>query len=118
MDKEDINQFADRIVNRCETVHISVLTTRNDSQLNCLEEINTLIDKIVNTLRDDPESAKFTCQSYLASCSSSDNINGSKVFETAVLGCTIDDQKRIYKRLQGLFDYIVHTTYAIESDND
>jgi len=118
VDKEDIGQFADRIVSRCDTVHINVHTTRNDSQLNCLEEINTLIDKIVSMLRDDPDSAKFTCESYLASCNPSENEGGSKVFEAAVLGCTLDDQKRIYKRLQGLFDYIVHTTYAVESDND
>lgn len=118
VDKDDIGQFADRIVSRCDTVHINVLTTRNDSQQNCLEEINTLIDKIVSMLRDDPDGAKSTCQSYLASCSSSETETGSKVFEAAVLGCTLDDQKRIHKRLQGLLDYIVHTTYAIESDNE
>lgn len=93
-------------------------TTRSDSQQNCLEEINTLIDKIVNTLKDDPDSAKFTCQSYIASCSPSDSEPGSKIFETAVLGCTLDDQKRIYKRLHGLLDYIVHTTNVTEFDNE
>jgi BCL2-associated athanogene 2 len=29
-----------------------------------------------------------------------------KNFETAILGCTLDDQKRVKKRLQGLLDYI------------
>lgn len=118
VDKEDINQFADRIISRCDTVNVSVHTTRSESQSNCLEEINTMIDKIVNTLKDDPDNAKATCQSYIASCSSMENESGSKVFETAVLGCTLDDQKRIYKRLQGLLDYIVHTTCVIEFDND
>lgn len=69
-------------------------------------------------LRDDPDGAKATCQSYLASCSPIENESGSKVFETAVIGCTLDDQKRVYKRLQGLLDYIVHTGYVIESDNE
>lgn len=118
VDKEDINQFAERIVNRCDTVNISVHTTRNESQLNCMEEINTMIDKIVGMLKNDPDSAKFTCQSYLASCSPLENETGSKIFETAILGCTLDDQKRIYKRLQGLMDYIIHTSYAIESDDN
>lgn len=77
-----------------------------------------MIDKIVSTLKIDPDSAKSTCQSYLASCSSSENEFGSKVFEMAVLGCTLDDQKRIHKRLQGLLDYIIHTSYVIESDDD
>lgn len=93
-------------------------TTRSESQQNCLEEINTMIDKIVNLLKDDPDSAKATCQSYIASCSSTDNTCGSKTFETAVLGCTLDDQKCIHKRLQGLLDYIVHTTYVIEFETD
>lgn len=118
VDKEDINQFADRIVSRCDTVNVSVHTTRSESQLNCLEEINTMIDKIVNSLKDDPDNAKATCQSYIASCSSMENESGSKVFEMAVLGCTLDDQKRVYKRLQGLLDYIVHTICVIEFDND
>lgn len=118
VDKEDISQYADRIVNRCDTVNINVHTTRSDSQMNCLEEINTMIDKIVGTLKEDPDSAKVMCQSYIDSCSSLENVTGSKIFETAVLGCTLDDQKRIFKRLQGLMDYIVHTAYVIESDND
>lgn len=118
VDKDDINQFADRIISRCDTVQINVHTTRDDGQQNCLEEINTMIDKIVSTLKDDPESAKFTCQSYLASCSSLENESGNKVFELAVLGCTLDDQKRIHKRLQGLLDYIIHTSYVIESDHE
>jgi len=118
VDKEDINQFADRIISRCDTVQINVHTTRDDGQQNCLEEINTMIDKIVSTLKNDPESAKSTCQSYLASCSSLENESGNKVFEMAVLGCTLDDQKRIHKRLQGLLDYIIHTSYIIESDHE
>lgn len=70
-------------------------------------------------LKDNPDNAKATCQSYIASCSPLDNDEtGSKVFETAVLGCTLDDQKRIFKRLQGLLDYIVHTSYTIETDSE
>ncbi|KAL5245284.1 hypothetical protein ACI65C_012694 [Semiaphis heraclei] len=107
VDKEDINQFANRIIDRCETVNIHVLTTRSESQQNCLEEINVMIDRIVNTLKNDPDNAKAICQSYIASCSPLENELGCKVFETAVLGCTLDDQKRIIKRLQGLLDYIV-----------
>jgi len=86
-----------------------VLTTRSDSQQNCLEEINKMIDRIVNSLREDPDNAKCMCQAYIASCSSSGNELGCKVFETAVLGCTLDDQKCIIKRLQGLLNYIIES---------
>lgn len=118
MDKEEISQFVDRIINRCDTVNINVHTTRNEVQQNCLEEVNTMIDKIVSTLKENPDEAKATCQSYIASCNSSENESGNKIFETAVLGCTLDDQKRIHKRLQGLFDYIIHTNYVVEFEDD
>ena len=39
-------------------------------------------------------------------CSSQNDGFSDKMFETAILGCTLDDQKRIKKRLQGLLDYI------------
>jgi len=39
-------------------------------------------------------------------CSSHGLGHSDKNFETAILGCTLDDQKRIKKRLQGLLDYI------------
>lgn len=44
-------------------------------------------------------------------CTSQNVGNSDKNFETAILGCTMDDQKRIKKRLQGLLDYIdkMHT---------
>uniref|UniRef100_A0A2S2NPC9 BAG family molecular chaperone regulator 2 n=1 Tax=Schizaphis graminum TaxID=13262 RepID=A0A2S2NPC9_SCHGA len=109
VDKEEIYQFANRIIDRCETVNISVLTTRSDSQQNCLEEINKMIDRIVKTLTEDPDNAKSMCQAYIASCSSSGNELGCKVFETAVLGCTLDDQKCIIKRLKGLLNYIIES---------
>jgi BCL2-associated athanogene 2 len=39
-------------------------------------------------------------------CSSHSTGHSDKIFETAILGCTLDDQKKIKKRLQGLSDYI------------
>lgn len=118
VDKEDINLFANRIINRCDTVNIKVHTTRNDSQQNCLEEVNIMIDKIVSSLRENPDFAKAVCQSYIASCNPVENESGCKIFESYVLGCSLDDQKRIYKRLKGLYDYIVHTTYVVEFNDD
>lgn len=59
----------------------------------------------MSTLKYNPEDAKSTCQLYLASCDLLETRNGSLNFETAVLGYTLDDQKRISKRLQGLLAY-------------
>lgn len=37
-------------------------------------------------------------------------------FESAVLGCTIEDQKRVKKRLHGLYSYFA--TYTVSSDRE
>lgn len=74
-------------------------------------QVNGLIDSLVVGLRDDPIGTRFRCASFMNACSSQSVGNSDKNFETAILGCTMDDQKRIKKRLQGLLDYIdkMHT---------
>lgn len=46
-------------------------------------------------------------------------ISDSK-FESAVLGCTIEDQKQIKKRLTGLFSYFKSTTrsFAVMEEDE
>lgn len=65
-------------------------------------------------VKEDPVNTKIRCQSYMNACSShvpeeeqstSSRLSCSDNFETAILGCTADDQKKIKKRLQGLLDY-------------
>lgn len=75
-------------------------------QEDALFQINHLIDGLVISLRTDPDGTKVRCQSYMNACSSH-YIHGitDKNFESALLGCTVDDQKRVKKRLQGLLNY-------------
>lgn len=62
-------------------------------------------------LRHDPLGTRQRCAAFMNACSSHGMGNCDKIFETAILGCTLDDQKRVRKRLQGLLNYIdkVHT---------
>lgn len=73
--------------------------------------MNGLIDSLVIGLKSDPCSTRNRCAAFMSACSSHGNDYSDKIFETAILGCTLDDQKRVKKRLQGLLDYIdkVHT---------
>lgn len=109
VDKEEITSFADRIINRCNTVCIKIITTRNEDQKKCLTKIDQLINNMVRTSMFNFDEAKNTCQLYLASCSPMENGIVHKDFETVILGCTLDDQKYIYKRLRGFMDYIEQT---------
>lgn len=65
-----------------------------------------MIDSLVIGLREDPGSTRQRCAEFMNACSSHSTGHFDKVFETAILGCTLDDQKRVKKRLQGLLDYI------------
>lgn len=86
-------------------MEICVRTVRNEMQEECLNQVNTFIDNLVIDLHDDPLIVKDRCTSYMAACGSkSEEVD--KNFENAVLGCSLDDQKRIRRRLQGLMNYI------------
>lgn len=105
-DADDVTRYADRIMNRCQTVEVRVLTQRDTMQEEALFQVNHLIDGLVVDLRNDHDAAKQRCVSYVNACSSI-MVEGimDKKFESALLGCTIDDQKRVKKRLQGLLSY-------------
>jgi len=67
--------------------------------------INHLIDEVIRF--GDPIGKRQKCQEYLAACSSTTTVTLlDKKFEGHLLGCTLDDQKRIKKRLEALLIYM------------
>ncbi|CAH2984459.1 unnamed protein product [Chilo suppressalis] len=107
-DKEDIVRYADRILARAMTVDVAVRTDRDAQQEEALHQVNMYIDQLVMSVHgDDAVVAHTRCQTYMNACTSHpDPSSGTdKNFESAILGCTLDDQKRVKKRLQGLLDY-------------
>ncbi|KAF5270212.1 hypothetical protein FQA39_LY08426 [Lamprigera yunnana] len=115
-EQDDVLHFADRIVNRCLTIDIKINTQRDKTQEDALHQINHLIDSLVVGMKTDPDIMQSKCISYLNSCSSQVQGIVDKNFESILLGCTIDDQKRVKKRLQGLHNYI--NKLDVTSDND
>ncbi|KAJ9577311.1 hypothetical protein L9F63_006150 [Diploptera punctata] len=105
-EREDVLHYAEHVANRCLTVDIMVKTTRDRTQEDSLHQVNSFIDGLVVGLRADPFGTKTRCLSFMNACSSHAQGATDKNFETAILGCTLDDQKRVKKRLQGLLDYI------------
>jgi BCL2-associated athanogene 2 len=69
-------------------------------------QVNMYIDQLVMSVHEDSVAAHARCQTYMNACTShADPRATDKNFESAILGCTLDDQKRVKKRLQGLLDY-------------
>lgn len=115
---DEIKCYAQRISNRLATVDISVKTVRDSAQEEALHQVNSLIDSLL-TVRD-RVLARQRCQTFLNACSVHEDPASSadleqvvdKKFETAVLGCTLDDQKTIKKRLQALMSYLNKQTVS------
>ncbi|XP_045777668.1 BAG family molecular chaperone regulator 2 isoform X1 [Maniola jurtina] len=107
-DKDDITRYADRILARAMTVEVAVRTDRDPQQEEALHQVNLLIDQLVVSVHEDTVIAHTRCQTYMNACTSQPDYSSGtdRNFETAILGCTLDDQKRVKKRLQGLLDYI------------
>lgn len=98
--------YAEHITSRCLTVDVHVKTARDGMQEEALHQVNSFIDSLVKNLPNDPFGTKNRCVAFMNACSSHAYGTADKNFETAILGCTLDDQKRVKKRLQGLLDYI------------
>ncbi|XP_032592023.1 BAG family molecular chaperone regulator 2 isoform X1 [Drosophila grimshawi] len=117
-EREEIMLYIQRVSARLGTVELNVRTVRDNSQEDSLSQINALIDTMIKM--GDPVISRQRCQIYLnACCSSTMDPSGrlgtvleadvgpiDKKFESALLGCTLDDQKNIKKRLQALMGYL------------
>lgn len=114
---EEINCYVQRISGRLATVELSVCTVRDRAQEDSLHMVNSLIDEIISS--SDAILSRLRCQQFLNACSTTDTTTyteldpsmcSDKKFENALLGCTLDDQKTIKKRLQALLDYLIKQT--------
>lgn len=115
---DEVNCYAQRITNRLSTVEIIVKTVRDGAQEDALHQVNSLIDTLLTI--NDRTVARQKCQTFLNACSMHDDPSCTleiepivdKKFEAAVLGCTLDDQKNIKKRLQALMTYLNKQTVS------
>ncbi|XP_035893424.1 BAG family molecular chaperone regulator 2 isoform X1 [Anopheles stephensi] len=117
-ERDEIKCYVQRISNRLGTVELNVCTVRDQAQEDSLHHVNSLIDLII--AGEDPVMSRQKCQQYLNACSTTDTsvyadfdpstISTDKKFESVLLGCTLDDQKTIKKRLQALLVYLTQQT--------
>lgn len=125
-EREEITCYIHRVNARLSTVELNVRTVRDYSQEDSLSQINALIDMMITM--GDPVLSRQRCQQYLNACCSASETGGvscgnmssfpetstldmdagpvDKKFESTLLGCTLDDQKNIKKRLHALMGYL------------
>ena len=106
-DREDIDVSSERILNRCKSVQVSVFTPRNEAQEKALEEVNKLIDGVTNKMKEDLNIARETVERYLNACCPDDEPGPiDQRFQSRVIECTADDQKKIRRKLRQLVEQI------------
>lgn len=106
-DHEDILAIADRLFTRCRAVEVSVLTPRNETQQKALEEVTKLIDNVTNKMSDDLNSAYESILRFLNACCPDDEPGPiDQRFQSRVIECTADDQKKIRRKLKNILEDI------------
>lgn len=99
---------------RTITVEVSVETIRNPQQQESLLRATQMIDEIVNKLLDDLEDSKSRLISLYGACTS-ETPSGAvdQKFQSVVIGCAIEDQKKIKRRLETLLRNIDNSEKSI-----
>ncbi|XP_035224226.1 BAG family molecular chaperone regulator 2-like isoform X2 [Stegodyphus dumicola] len=101
-EREEIEITALRLMNRTQTVEVSVTTPRNELQQQALDKVEKFYTDLQAYAETDPAGAKATLQSYINACLSDCKGAINQKFQAAVLECTADDQKRTRKKLESL----------------
>lgn len=111
--REEVECYVQRINGRLSTIELRVLTLRDPAQEESLHQVNQLIDELLLS-SSDHFNCRQKCQQYLNACSTNEphlddrnlQLVVDKKFEMALLGCSLDDQKRVKQRLHSLLIYL------------
>lgn len=102
-EREELTLTADRLMGRTLSVEISVGTIRNSQQEEALRKATSVIDEIVKKLLDDMASGRQRLLAMHAACvTEAPPVPIDQKFQAIVIGCALEDQKNIKRRLETL----------------
>ncbi|XP_018495327.1 BAG family molecular chaperone regulator 2 isoform X2 [Galendromus occidentalis] len=99
-EQEELMLIRTRLLSRVTTVDVTVLTPRTEQQTSALVAVTEILDKLLT--RFQKEECKHECERYLNSCLSDPTGPIDEKFQSKVVECTADDQKKIKKKLQAM----------------
>ena len=113
VEREEVELEVDRLRGRAEEVSCALETRRTETQRQSLEAVEAKICQLVRQVQTEAEGAagsSSTCRGYLAACGGAESGQGPAQtchkFEALVLGCAVEDQKMIRRRLSDLLNQI------------
>ncbi|XP_016120985.1 BAG family molecular chaperone regulator 2 isoform X2 [Sinocyclocheilus grahami] len=102
-EREELSLTASRLLGRTLTVSISVDTIRNDQQEEALKKATAIIDEIAGKVLEDMEEARKRLQALHAACvTDAPPVPLDQKFQSVVISCALEDQKKIKRRLETL----------------
>ncbi|XP_061601600.1 BAG family molecular chaperone regulator 2 [Cololabis saira] len=102
-EREELSLTANRLMGRAISVEISVGTIRNPQQEEALRKATCMIDEMVKKLLDNMESGRKQLLALHAACvSEAPPVPVDQKFQAIVIGCALEDQKKIKRRLDTL----------------
>ncbi|XP_041419093.1 BAG family molecular chaperone regulator 2 [Xenopus laevis] len=113
-EREELFLTAERLMGRTHTVEVSVETIRNPQQESSLQQATMIIDDIVKKVMDNLENGRKQLMSLYGACSS--DVPAAPVdqkFQSIIIGCAIEDQKKIKRRLETLIRNINNSEKSI-----
>ncbi|MCI4376731.1 hypothetical protein PGIGA_G00191910 [Pangasianodon gigas] len=102
-EREELTLTANRLMGRTLTVTVSVDTIRNPQQEDALRTATAIIDEIAAKVLDDMEDARKKLQALHAAClTEAPFVPIDQKFQSIVISCALEDQKKIKRRLETL----------------
>ncbi|KAM3932086.1 BAG family molecular chaperone regulator 2 [Leptodactylus fuscus] len=113
-EREELTLTAERLMTRTVTVEVSVETMRNPQQASSLQQATLIIDEILKKVMENLEGGKAQLMSLYAACTSDvPSVPIDQKFQSIIIGCAIEDQKKIKRRLETLIRNIDNSEKSI-----
>ncbi|KAL3118823.1 hypothetical protein niasHT_008170 [Heterodera trifolii] len=88
-----------RILARCNTVNISIETPRDQHQSKALEQVNKMIQSVLDHTNGNIAESKQKIATFLNACHPDEVGRIDEKFQSVIIECTADDQKKIRRKL-------------------
>ncbi|KAL3071601.1 hypothetical protein niasHT_031965 [Heterodera trifolii] len=99
-EREELMLNMKRIDQRCTSINVHVETKRNEQQSKALEQVNEMIESAMDHKKSNAVEIKQKIIGFLNACLPDEVGPIDLEFQSAILGCTLDDQKKIRYKLQ------------------
>ncbi|XP_077991794.1 BAG family molecular chaperone regulator 2-like [Glandiceps talaboti] len=116
-EREELGITFERILSRCLSVEVNISTIRSELQQQALDKTNRMLRELSLKVQNNVIGCKDLVELYLNACLSDATGPFDQNFQKLLLECTVDDQKKIRKRLQDYMQLIKKTESALKESS-